>query len=149
MSNLPEAQRLLVIAGASLPKLRVLTVICAKDHTLITVYRITGVLVWKGSGIKPRTVTRSTPWDDSDEACSEGIIHEGGRRDIPIKQSKLDPQQRFAIVDTFDQTAGLYGNCPCGSFQVDPEWLTGQLGRKDLPTSRRVIHKPSATYEIR
>jgi hypothetical protein len=138
-----EAQRLLGAAGASLPKLRVLTVICAKDHNLITVYRISGVLVWKGNWIR-RTVTRSTPGDDSDAACSEGIIHEGGRRDVPIKYSKLDPQLRFAIVDLFDQTAGLYGNCPCASFQVDPGWLAGQLERVDLPASRRVIYKQSA-----
>lgn len=145
-----EAQRLLTIAGASLPKLRVLTVICAKDHSLIKVYRISDVLVWKGSWIK-QTATRSTPWDDSDVACSQGFLHggsrlgSGSRLGTPIKFNKKSPQLRFVIVDLFDQTAGLYGNCPCSSFQVDPAWLTGQIGRADLPANRRVIYKPSAT----
>jgi hypothetical protein len=139
-----EAQRLLDAAGASLPKLRALTVICAKDHTLITVYRISGVLVWKGTWARQR-VTRSTPGDDSDAACDQGILHEGGRRDVPIRYSKFEPQQRFAVVDLFDQAAGPYGLCPCGSFGVDPEWLTQQLERDDLPASGRVVHVLPAT----
>jgi hypothetical protein len=135
-----EAERLLAAAGKSLPKLRVLTVICAKDHNLINVYRIGGMLVWRGTSTKHQ-VNRSTPRDDSPEACDEGINH-GGRRDTPIRYSKFSPQERFVIVELLEG-AGQEpcGNCPCGNFVLGPEWLTEQLERVDLPASRRVVRE--------
>lgn len=117
-----EALRLLTLASA---KLRVLTVVCAKDHNLVKVYRISGVLIWEGGSAS----RKGMDWPD-------GTF------------GKLGAKHRRAVVGLLDESTPRgnrpdvpRGNCLCGNFGIDPDWLTEQLDRDDLPASRRVIHE--------
>jgi hypothetical protein len=117
-----EVQRLLAVGGASLPKLRLLTVICANDHNLVKVYRISGVLIWEGSHVR-----RDMTWLDG--------------------ELRRSPPRRRRVFDLLGDCAPLQGEgrpagtCPCGRFGLSPGWLAEQMDRKDLPANRRVIHE--------
>lgn len=124
-----EAIRLIAVAGSSRAKLRVLTVVCTKDHNLINVYRIAGVLIWEGGSAS----RKGMKWPDG-------------------KFGKLGGRTRRVIVNLLDESTPTgnhpdqpRGNCPCGNFGVSAEWMTQQLKRDDLPASGRVVHVLPAT----
>jgi hypothetical protein len=120
--RLAEAKRLVDLAGTSLPKLRVVTATCPRDHNLFDVYRIGGALIWVGS---QRMLRMDTP--DGPPGTSSG-------RHVEHRVDLLDESS------TMGNLREPVGTCGCGNVNtsVSARWLLEQCARDDLPTSRRV-----------
>lgn len=119
-----EARRRIELAsGATRSKLRVLTVTCPMDHSLIDVYRINSTLVW--SGKSKQTRVEWSPTSASHVSKSNRVL----------TADFVDPDRPPSAFGNGDP----FGGCPCGNFSVSAQWILDTVARVDLPSSRRVV----------